>query len=107
MITLLSADLQRQRRAIAIRRVFGAHYRDCLRRTLRTYGVISALGTTIGLCIGYYLMTLWLRTYTLQISLGFLPALGIIALIAIIITALVAYKVKVCFKENPAEVITG
>ena len=31
MITLLSADLQRQRRAIAIRRVFGAHYRDCLR----------------------------------------------------------------------------
>ena len=107
MITLLSADLQRQRRAIAIRRVFGAHYRDCLRRTLRTYGIISALGTLIGLCVGYYLMTLWLRTYALQISLGILPALGIIALIAIIITALVAHKVKVCFRENPAEVISG
>ena len=105
MITLLSADLQRQRRAIAIRRVFGAHYRDCLRRTLRTYGIISALGTTLGLCVGYYLMTLWLRTYALQISLGILPALGIVALIALIVTALVAYKVKVCFKENPAEVI--
>ena len=50
-------------------------------------------------------MTLWLRTYALQISLGFLPALGIIALIAIIITALVAHKVKMCFRENPAEVI--
>ena len=105
MITLLSADLQRQRRAIAIRRVFGAHYRDCLRRTLRTYGIISALGTTIGLCVGYYLMTLWLQTYALQISLGILPALGIVALIALIVTALVAHKVKVCFKENPAEVI--
>ena len=105
MITLLSADLQRQRRAIAIRRVFGAHYRDCLRRTLRTYGIISALGTTLGLCVGYYLMTLWLRTYALQISLGILPSLGIVALIALIVTALVAHKVKVCFKENPAEVI--
>ena len=105
MITLLSADLQRQRRAIAIRRVFGAHYRDCLRRTLRTYGIISALGTTLGLCVGYYLMTLWLQTYALQISLGILPALGIVALIALIVTALVAHKVKVCFRENPAEVI--
>lgn len=107
VITLLSADLQRQRRAIAIRRVFGAHYRDCLRRTLRTYGIISALGTLIGLCVGYYLMTLWLQTYALQISLGILPALGIVLLISLIVTALVAHKVKVCFRENPAEVISG
>ena len=107
LITLLSADLQRQRRALAIRRVFGAHYGDCLRRTLLTYGIIAALGTIIGLCVGYYLMTLWLQTYTLQISLGILPALGIIALISIIILALVAYKVKVCFRENPAEIFKG
>jgi hypothetical protein len=46
-------------------------------------------------------MTLWLQTYTLQISLG------IIALIATVILVLVAYKVKVCFRENPAEVISG
>ncbi|MBO7295168.1 MAG: hypothetical protein J6U65_07125, partial [Bacteroidaceae bacterium] len=107
LITLLSADLQRQRRALAIRRVFGAHYSDCLRRTLLTYGIIAALGTIIGLCVGYYLMTLWLQTYTLQISLGILPALGIMLIIALIILALVAYKVKVCFRENPAEVIKG
>lgn len=107
LITLISADLQRQRRAIAIRRVFGAHYGDCLRRTLRTYGIISALGTLIGLCIGYYLMNLWLKTYTMQITLGFTPALGIVLLISLIITALVAYKVKVCFRENPTTVITG
>ena len=62
-------------------------------------------GTTLGLCVGYYLMTLWLQTYALQISLGILPALGIVALIALIVTALVAHKVKVCFRENPAEVI--
>ena len=52
-------------------------------------------------------MNLWLQTYALQISLGILPALGIVALIALIVTALVAYKVKVCFKENPTTVITG
>ena len=107
LITLLSADLQRQRRALAIRRVFGAHYSDCLCRTLLTYGIIAALGTIIGLCVGYYLMTLWLQTYTLQITLGFIPALGIIALVATIVTILVAVKVKSCFKENPAEVIKG
>ena len=105
IITLISADLQRQRRAIAIRRVFGARFANCFRRTLRTYALIAALGTAIGLCVGYYLMTLWLKTYALQITLGFLPALGIIALITIIISALVAGKVKQCFKENPAEVI--
>lgn len=107
LITLLSADLQRQRRALAIRRIFGAHFGDCLRRTLLTYGIIATLGTIIGLCVGYYLMTLWLQTYTLQISLGILPALGIILIIALIILALVAYKVKVCFRENPAEVINS
>lgn len=107
LITLLSADLQRQRRALAIRRVFGAHYSDCLRRTLLTYGIIAALGTIIGLCVGYYLMTLWLQTYTLQITLGILPALGIMLTIALIILALVAYKVKVCFRENPAEIFKG
>lgn len=105
IITLISADLQRQRRAIAIRRVFGARYADCFRRTLRTYGIIAALGTTIGLSIGYYLMTLWLQTYTQQITLGILPTLGIIAIITLIISALVAAKVKACFKENPAAVI--
>ncbi|MBR6699030.1 MAG: hypothetical protein IKL71_03310 [Bacteroidaceae bacterium] len=62
-------------------------------------------GTSIGLCVGYYLMTLWLRTYALQISLDILPALGIAAIITLIVTALVAHKVKVCFRENPAEVI--
>jgi hypothetical protein len=41
-------------------------------------------------------------TYPLRASL--LPS---VALIALIVTALVAYKVKVCFKENPTEVITG
>ena len=55
--------------------------------------------------MGYYLMTLWLQTYALQISLSILPALSIVALITLIVTALVAHKVKVCFRENPAEVI--
>ncbi len=107
LLTLISANLQHQRRALAIHRIFGANFAACLRRTLRTYLLIIAIGITIGLCLGYYLMTLWLETYSYHITLGFLPALGILLIITLLVTLLVALKVRSCFRENPANVIAS
>lgn len=105
LLTLVSADLQRRRRSLAIRRVFGAYYRHCFRSTLKTYITITALGTIIALCIGYWLMTLWLQTYSDHITLGWLPALGITIAILAVVMAVVARKVRACFIETPTTVI--
>ena len=105
LLTLISADLQRQRRSLAIRRIFGATYSICLGKTLRTYLLITFIGSAMGLCIGYIMMTMWLETYSEQITLGVMPALCIIVLIVSVVSILVAYKVKMCFKEKPAMVI--
>ena len=105
LLTLVSADLQRQRRSLAIRRIFGATYGVCLRQTLRLYSIVTTLGTIIGLCIGFYLMTMWLETYTICITLGWEQPACIALGIAVLVTSLVAWKVRQCFREKPAEVI--
>ncbi|MBQ5694786.1 MAG: ABC transporter permease, partial [Bacteroidaceae bacterium] len=105
LLTLVSADLQRQRRSLAIRRIFGATYGVCLRQTLRLYSIVTTLGTIIGLCIGFYLMTLWLETYSTTITLGWKQPLCIALAIALLVIALVAWKVRQCFREKPAMVI--
>lgn len=107
LLTLVSAGLQRQRRSLAIRRIFGATYSICLGKTLRTYLLITFIGSAMGLCIGYIMMTMWLETYSEQVTLGVMPALCIIVLIVSVVSILVAYKVKMCFKEPPATVIAG
>lgn len=107
LLTLVSAGLQRQRRSLAIRRIFGATYSICLGKTLRTYLLITFIGSAMGLCIGYIMITMWLETYSEQITLGVMPALCIIVLIVSVVSILVAYKVKMCFKEPPATVIAG
>ena len=105
LLTLVSADLQRQRRSLAIRRIFGANYAVCLRTTLRTYLIIVALGSIIGICTGYYLMRLWLQTYSSSITLGWVQPVSITIGIVLLVTSLVAWKVRQCFREKPAEVI--
>ena len=105
LLTLVSADLQRQRRSLAIRRIFGATYGVCLRQTLRLYSIVTTLGTVIGLCIGFYLMTMWLETYTTSITLGWEQPVCIALGIAVLVIALVSWKVRQCFREKPAEVI--
>lgn len=105
LLTLVSADLQRQRRSLAIRRIFGATYGVCLRQTLRLYSIVTTLGTIIGLCIGFYLMTMWLETYSTTITLGWGQPLCIALAIALLVIALVAWKVRQCFREKPAMVI--
>ena len=105
LLTLVSADLQRQRRSLAIRRIFGANYGVCLRTTLRTYMFIVLIGATIGICTGYYLMTLWLQTFSSCITLGWQQPVCIVLGIGILVASMVAWKVRQCFSEKPAEVI--
>ena len=107
LLTLVSADLQRQRRSLAIRRIFGATYGVCLRQTLRLYSIVTTLGTIIGLCIGFYLMTMWLETYTTSITLGWEQPVCIALGIAMLVTSLVSWKVRQCFREKPANVIAN
>ncbi|MBO5871055.1 MAG: ABC transporter permease, partial [Bacteroidaceae bacterium] len=107
LLTLVSADLQRQRRSLAIRRIFGATYGVCLRQTLRLYSIVTTLGTVIGLCIGFYLMTMWLETYTTSITLGWEQPVCIALGIAVLVTSLVSWKVRQCFREKPANVIAN
>lgn len=107
MLTLIAADLRQQRRTIAIRRIFGASYRNCMTRTLRTYLPLTATGVAIGLTAGYYMMGLWLDSYSDHISLGWIPASAIAAKLLLLVSALVAYMVRTCFRESPAHVINS
>ena len=66
---------------------------------------IVLIGATIGICTGYHLMRLWLQTYSSSITLGWVQPVSITIGIVLLVTSLVAWKVRQCFREKPAEVI--
>jgi hypothetical protein len=66
---------------------------------------IVLIGATIGICTGYYLMTLWLQTFSSCITLGWQQPVCIVLGIGILVASMVAWKVRQCFREKPAEVI--
>lgn len=107
LITIINSDLQRQRRSLAIKRIFGAKYNICVKETLRIYLFIVFIGTVIGIGMGYHLMTMWLAIYSDHISIGWIQSAIIVSGIAILVSSLVAYKVRSCFKENPIQAINS
>lgn len=107
MLTLIGADLQRQRRSMAIRRIFGAGFKDCLRHTLSTYLIITLTGSAIALSLGYWLMGMWLELYSDHISLEWIQAVALVAVTVALVCMLVTQRVYACFCESPTQVINS
>lgn len=107
LLVLIANDLQSQRRALAVRRIFGAKFKVCFLNMLKTYMAVMLIGSTIALCLGYWLMDMWLSMYKMHISLGWLQAAVIVSVMALVVTLLVFSKVRSCFKEQPSRVIAS
>jgi hypothetical protein len=50
---------------------------------------------------------MWLETYTTSITLGWEQPVCIALAIGMLVTSLVSWKVRQCFREKPANVIAN
>lgn len=107
LLAMVSYELRRSRRSIAIRRVFGAGFGHLFRRYLALYLTAVAVGVVVVLPLGYLMMLWWLQSYTGQITLGVWPAL-VSATLLLAFTATVVWAcLRRTWRECPAQVLQG
>lgn len=98
-------ECERQRKNIAIRKVFGAQVKDILMMFFKEYLQQVALAAALAFPIGYVLMKNWLRDYSRQTSIGIEVFLGIFIGMALLVMLCIGWHVWRAANENPATAV--
>ena len=98
-------ECERQRKNIAIRKVFGAQVKDILMMFFKEYLQQVALAAVLAFPIGYVLMKNWLRDYSCQTSIGIEVFLGIFIGMALLVMLCIGWHVWRAANENPATAV--
>lgn len=101
----VSYELRRNRRSMAIRRVFGVTYWQLLRFYLWRYVWVAMLGAAVALPLGLVVLSWWLQKYAEQVSITWWSVAVPLCTVLFFIFVVVVLKVRAMMRENPAEVI--
>ncbi|MEM6735065.1 MAG: ABC transporter permease [Bacteroidota bacterium] len=90
LFSLIAFVLQRRRKEITIRKVFGAPAISIITLLSKEFSILAILGGTIGISISYYWLKEWLNDYSYRIDLKWsylaLPLLFILVLTWILVS---------------------
>lgn len=106
VLSMILYTLRRQRRAIAIHRVFGADFRTLCRHYLRSYLWLALAGSIIATPPGVYIMNRWLEGYDMRVDVGWWQAPVILLIETALVTWIVTAQVRRAMHEDPARVLT-
>lgn len=102
---LILQECERQRKNIAIRKVYGAQVKDILMMFFKRYIMQVVIAAAFAFPIGYVLMKHWLEGYSRQISIGIEFFLGIFVGMALLVTICIGWRVWHAANENPATAV--
>lgn len=103
--SIMSSDLGRRKREIAVRKVSGAAFKDIVNMFLLEYSRLLLVANLFALPVAFYFMHNWLTQYAYRISIS-LPMFVIVILLSLIIViATILYQVIIAARTNPAEVL--
>ena len=102
---LILQECERQRKNIAIRKVYGAQVKDILMMFFKEYMLQVAIAAAFALPIGYALMKRWLENYSRQTDIGIEVFLGIFIGMALLVLLCIGWHVWHAANENPATAI--
>ena len=105
VLSMILYTLRVQRRSVAIRRVFGATYKDLNKYYLKGYLIYTFLGSLIAYPIGMYIMRKWLEGYSLKVSVGWMQGVGVFILMLALVTVVVMSQIARIMREDPADVV--
>ena len=102
---LILQECERQRKSIAVRKVFGAQVKDILMMFFREYMMQVVIAAALAFPIGYVLMKRWLEGYNRQTNIGIEVFLGIFLGMAILVLLCIGWHVWRAANENPATAV--
>lgn len=105
VFSMVGYTMQRQRRAIAIRRVFGARTSDLLRLYLRRYIVVTLLAVCAAYPLARYFLMQVLADYKEVVPYGAGLFVAVALFVGVLVTAIVWAQVFRTMRENPADVV--
>ena len=102
---LILQECERQRKSIAVRKVFGAQVKDILMMFFKEYMMQVVIAAALAFPIGYVLMKHWLEGYSRQTNIGIEVFLGIFLGMAILVLLCIGWHVWRAANENPATAV--
>jgi ABC-type lipoprotein release transport system permease subunit len=96
---------ERQRKNIAILKVYGAQVKDILMMFFKQYMLQVVIAAAFAFPIGYALMKRWLENYSRQTSVGIEVFLGIFIGMAFLVLLCIGWHVWRAANENPATAV--
>ena len=102
---LILQECERQRKNIAIRKVYGAQVKDILMMFFKEYILQVVIAAVFAFPIGYALMKRWLEGYSRQTSIGIEVFLGIFVGMAFLVLLCIGWHVWRAANENPATAV--
>ena len=103
--TLILQECERQRKNIAIRKVYGAQVKDILMMFFKKYVMQVVIASAFAFPIGYVLIKHWLEGYSRQTSMEIEVFLGIFICMALLVSLCIGWHVWRAANENPATVV--
>ena len=102
---LILQECERQRKNIAIRKVYGAQVKDILMMFFKQYMLQVVIAAAFAFPIGYALMKRWLENYSRQTSIGIEVFLGIFIGMTFLVMLCIGWHVWRAANENPASAV--
>ena len=102
---LIYQECERQRKNIAIRKVYGAQVKDILMMFFKEYMLQVAIAALVAFPIGYVLMKGWLEGYSRQTGVGIGVFLGIFVGMSVLVSLCIGWHVWKAANENPATAV--
>ncbi len=105
LFAMSSYYMQQERRAVAVKKVFGADYGGVLRELVLNFMKMVAVAALIGIPVAWFIMHRWLEEYTHRISLSWwIFALAVLAIVLMAFLSVIWQSIKTA-RANPATVL--
>lgn len=101
--SMVSLTCERRRKEIAIRKVNGASIWSLLMLFIKEYFYSLVLASAVAFLIGYKVMQLWIESYINQIQIGIAIYIIIFIAVALLVGAIILYRVWRNIHANPSE----
>lgn len=102
---LIIFTIDRKRKEIGIRKVFGATIKQVINLIGKDYLWLIMSGVAIGIPVSWYFMKQWLENYTIRIEMGLLQVSFTVAITILITLFTVTRKSVLAAKSNPIDTI--
>lgn len=105
LFSQISYILRKERKFIAIRRIFGADHWVLCRKYLRNYVLLILISCILMFPVAIYFLHIWLMNYRSHINVGWFESFWIGGLLVLLVVLVVSFCLRNASRENPADVM--